>query len=190
MAACFRKTLVVSREEYNEIFGDTDAEMDVGDSDIDDSEVGDESESGESGSESEIESESDEPIKWGTAIFPSKVDMICEQKGNLVYTKWHDNKRDVNILSTNFDPLSPKHSQRKAKEKRGCCTCRETRLCGFVQHAHGGKLIARINFTRIIALANPHTSGISTYFCLYFMSQSVTLTLFSKRMSTGRKGEG
>ena len=72
MAARFHETLVVSRE-YNEIFGDTDAEMDVGDSDIDDSEVGDESESGESGSESEIESESDEPIKCGSAIFPSKL---------------------------------------------------------------------------------------------------------------------
>ena len=33
--------------------------------------------------------------------------MICEQKGNLVYMKWHD-KHDVNIYSTNFDPLEPK----------------------------------------------------------------------------------
>ena len=74
MAACFRKTLLVSREEYNEIFVDTDAEMDVGDSDIDVREVGDESESGESGSESEIESKSDEPIEWVAAIFPSKVE--------------------------------------------------------------------------------------------------------------------
>jgi len=33
-------------------------------------------------------------------------DIICSQKGNLVYTKWHD-KRDVNILSTNIDPTDP-----------------------------------------------------------------------------------
>lgn len=28
------------------------------------------------------------------------------QKGNLVFTKWHD-KRDVSVLSTNCDPLDP-----------------------------------------------------------------------------------
>ena len=33
-------------------------------------------------------------------------EMLCEQKGNLVFKKWHD-KCDVNILSTNFDPLEP-----------------------------------------------------------------------------------
>ena len=41
-------------------------------------------------------------------------EMICEQKGNLVYTKWHD-KRDVNILSTNFDSLAPKTVKERRK---------------------------------------------------------------------------
>ena len=41
--------------------------------------------------------------------------MICEQKGNLVYTKWHD-KRDVNILSTNFNPLDPKTMKERCKK--------------------------------------------------------------------------
>ena len=40
----------------------------------------------------------------------TKLKRACEtltsQKGNLLYTKWHD-KRDVNILSTNIDPLTP-----------------------------------------------------------------------------------
>ena len=40
--------------------------------------------------------------------------MICEQKGNLVYTIWQD-KRDVNILSTNFYPLSPKTVKERRK---------------------------------------------------------------------------
>ena len=89
MAARFRETLVVSREEYNEIFGDTDAEMDVGDSDIDVSQVGDESESGESGSESEIESgseseiesESDEPIEWTNRLRNIAVDEFTSPVG-------------------------------------------------------------------------------------------------------------
>ena len=34
-------------------------------------------------------------------------EIICMQKGTLVYTKWCD-IHDVNILSTNFDPLVPK----------------------------------------------------------------------------------
>ena len=34
------------------------------------------------------------------------VKTLTSQKGNLLYTKWHD-KRDVNILSTNIDPLTP-----------------------------------------------------------------------------------
>lgn len=42
-------------------------------------------------------------------------EMICEQKGNLVYTKWHD-KRDVNILSTNFNPLDPKTVKERRKK--------------------------------------------------------------------------
>ena len=33
-------------------------------------------------------------------------ELICEQKGNLVYTKWHD-KRDINFLSTNVSPEEP-----------------------------------------------------------------------------------
>ena len=41
-------------------------------------------------------------------------EMICEEKGNLVYTKWHD-KCDVNILSTNFDPLAPKTVKERRK---------------------------------------------------------------------------
>lgn len=41
-------------------------------------------------------------------------ELICEQKGNLVYTKWHD-KRDVNTLSTNFDPLAPKTVKERRK---------------------------------------------------------------------------
>ena len=41
-------------------------------------------------------------------------EMICEQKGNLVYTKWHD-KRNVNILLTNFDPLAPKTVKERRK---------------------------------------------------------------------------
>ena len=64
-------------------------------------------------------------------------DMICEQKGNLVYTKWHD-KRDVNILSTNFDPLSPKTvKERRNKngdvvrvEKPGCVDLYNTHMGG------------------------------------------------------------
>ena len=42
-------------------------------------------------------------------------EMICEQKGNLVYMKW-DDKRDVNILSTNFDPLQPKTVKERRKK--------------------------------------------------------------------------
>ena len=40
----------------------------------------------------------------------TKLKRACEtltsQKGNLLYTKWHD-KRDVNILSKNIDTLTP-----------------------------------------------------------------------------------
>ena len=64
-------------------------------------------------------------------------DMICEQKGNLVYTKWHD-KRNVNILSTNFDPLSPKTVKERRKknrdvvrvEKPGCVDLYNTHMGG------------------------------------------------------------
>ncbi|KAK3735838.1 hypothetical protein QZH41_007478 [Actinostola sp. cb2023] len=31
---------------------------------------------------------------------------LCSQKSELLYTKWHD-KRDVNVLATNVDPLDP-----------------------------------------------------------------------------------
>ena len=41
--------------------------------------------------------------------------MICKQKGNLVYTKWHD-KCHVNILSTNFNPLDPKTVKERCKK--------------------------------------------------------------------------
>ena len=64
--------------------------------------------------------------------------MICEQKGNLVYTKWHHNKRDVNILSTNFDPLSPNTVKERRKkngdvahvEKPGCVDLYNTHMGG------------------------------------------------------------
>ena len=67
--------------------------------------------------------------------------MICEQKGNLVYTKWQD-KRDVNILSTNFDPLSPKTVKERRKkngdvvrvEKPGCVDLYNTHM-GGVDHS-------------------------------------------------------
>ena len=35
-----------------------------------------------------------------------KGEKVVAQKGNLVFTKWHD-KRDVSVLSTNCDPLGP-----------------------------------------------------------------------------------
>ena len=50
-------------------------------------------------------------------------EMICEQKGNLVYTKWHD-KRDVNILPTNFDPLEPKTVKERRKKMEMWCLLR------------------------------------------------------------------
>ena len=96
MAAHFPETPVVSREEYNGIFGDTDTEVDVGDSDIDVSEVGDESESGESGSKTEIESESHEPIEWTNRLrsiavgeFTSPVEITFELT---------DESREVDVL--------------------------------------------------------------------------------------------
>ena len=49
-------------------------------------------------------------------------EMICKQKGNLVYMKWND-KRDVNIFSTNFDPLEPKTVKERQKKKWRCCAC-------------------------------------------------------------------
>ena len=49
--------------------------------------------------------------------------MICEQKGNLVYTKWHD-KRDVSILSTNFDPLELKTVKERRKKMEMLCVLR------------------------------------------------------------------
>ncbi|KAJ7377160.1 hypothetical protein OS493_030359 [Desmophyllum pertusum] len=57
MAARAFEPLVISREEWDDIFGSSDEEMDGGDSDIDVSEMGDESDESESESESEIESE-------------------------------------------------------------------------------------------------------------------------------------
>ena len=44
-----------------------------------------------------------------------KGETVCSQKSNLLFTKWHD-KRDVNILSTNINPVD---RNRKKKEKRG-----------------------------------------------------------------------
>ena len=41
---------------------------------------------------------------------------VTVQKGNLVFTKWHD-KRDVSILSSNCDPLDPPEVRtRRARE--------------------------------------------------------------------------
>ena len=54
-------------------------------------------------------------------------EMICEQKGNLVYTKWHD-KRDVNILLTNFDPLAPKTVKERQK-RNGDVVCVKKPAC-------------------------------------------------------------
>ena len=52
---------------------------------------------------------------------------LHSQKGNLLFTKWHD-KRDVNILSTNVDPFTPpvlkqrrkKHGEVEEVEKPYC----------------------------------------------------------------------
>ena len=41
---------------------------------------------------------------------------LTSQKGNLLYTKWHD-KRDVNILSTDIDPLIPPVVKERRKKK-------------------------------------------------------------------------
>ena len=76
--------------------------------------------------------------------------MICEQKGNLVYTKWHD-KRAVNILSTNFDPLEPKTVKGRRKK-------------------NGDVVIALINSALTTMLADPPKSGTSTYSALFLTS--------------------
>ena len=46
---------------------------------------------------------------------PIAGETLHSQKGNLLFTKWHD-KRDVNILSTNVDPFTPPVLKQKRKK--------------------------------------------------------------------------
>lgn len=63
MAAQNVQTLEITRDEYHGIFGSLNNEMDAGESGIDVSNMGDESNESES-SESEIDSEGEQPIEW------------------------------------------------------------------------------------------------------------------------------
>ena len=63
-------------------------------------------------------------------------EMICEQKGNLVYTKWHD-KRNVNILLTNFDPLAP-ITVKERRKRNGDVVRVEKPACDLYNNSMGG----------------------------------------------------
>ncbi|KAL9977680.1 hypothetical protein ACROYT_G015112 [Oculina patagonica] len=116
MAAGSVQPLVISREEYDDLFGYLDKEMDNEDSDIDVSGVEDESdENDESGGECEIED--DEAVKWSNGLHSIRVDDftsrvgITFEKGNKAREKdvfkkfFNDEILDVIVTETNrYDP--------------------------------------------------------------------------------------
>ena len=61
---------------------------------------------------------------------------LTSQKGNLLYTKWHD-KRDVNILSTNIDPLPPPVVKERRRTEWGSRGSGEAILRRTIQQIHG-----------------------------------------------------
>ena len=92
--------------------------------------------------------------------------------GNLVYTKWHD-KCNVNILSTNFDPLVPNTVKERQKKR---CLCQETAWV---------VLITLIKFNHITVPVDPLKSGKSSCSGLLLFSLSLIALSFSKKMSKG-----
>ena len=78
MASRIFEPLEISRAEYNELFGDSDEEIDDEGSDIDLSEVDDES-SSESGNESAREG--DEPVEWTNRLHNIHVEDFTSPTG-------------------------------------------------------------------------------------------------------------
>lgn len=68
-------------------------------------------------------------------------DTICEQKSNMVFLKWHD-KKDVNIRSTNVDPLDPPVVKERRKKD--------------------GE-ITRVVKPKAIVMYNEHMGGVTQY---------------------------
>lgn len=101
MAARAFEPLVISREEWDDIFGSSDEEMDGGDSDIDVSEMGDESDESESESESEIESEGDEQIEWTNRLRNIDVQEFTSPVG--ITFELGNEAREVDVFKMLFD---------------------------------------------------------------------------------------
>ena len=98
MAARFAPRLEISRDDYRDIFGSSDEEMDNKDSDIDVSEVEDKvDENNESGSEGE----SDEPVEWSDHLRNIHVDDFTSPVG--ITFELGNEAREIDVFKMFFN---------------------------------------------------------------------------------------
>ena len=99
---------------------------------------------------------------------------ICQEKGTLVYKKRHG-KRDVNILSTNFEPKTEKERRKRngddAHVKKPAC------LDMYNDNIGGVNRSDKLHLST--PLLNPPKSGTSICFGLFFSSLLLIRLKFS-----------
>ena len=112
-------------------------------------------------------------------------DILHMQKGNLVYTKWHD-KRDINILSSNVDPFALPVVKERWKKNIELV---EVQKPSSVEH-HNKYMGGDDHSDQLITTLAVHsTSGISICFGLFLISLFAMLLFYLKKMFHSQEEE-